>query len=273
MIDTLTVYPLPVVNFLADSVCLGDTTHFGDLTIIPSGNAVSWSWDFGDGIFLSGQNPTHIYTKPGTYLVTLTVTSDHGCISNVTLPVKVFPLPNANFSYSPASPIHLTDMTSFKDLSTGGPVQWNWWFGDDSTSSEQSPSHLYNDTGTFIVTLAIMDAHGCKDTVREPVEILDYTFYIPNAFTPNNDGKNEFFFGEGIGIKEYEMWIFDRWGNRIYYCHVDGLPQQPGCWWNGKVDGGYSNEIVQQDVYVWKVHLTSVFDKTYDYVGTVTVVK
>jgi len=61
--------------------------------------------------------------------------------------------------------------------------------------------------------------------------------------------------------------------NRIFYCKVDDLPQSEPCRWDGKVDGGFSESRVQQDVYVWKVHLTNVFDKEFDYVGTVTVVK
>jgi hypothetical protein len=68
------------------------------------------------------------------------------------------------------------------------------------------------------------------------------------------------------------MWIFDRWGNLIFYCNVNGLPQSQPCWWDGTVKGG-SGTIVQQDVYVWKVHFTNVFSNTYNYIGTVTVVK
>ncbi len=276
--DTVTVYPIPVVNFSADSVCVGEVTTFTDLSFISTGNISSWSWNFNDpssGINNTSllQNPTHIFTSSGNFNVTLTTTSNYGCVSFAAFQVVVFPLPAADFSFSPVSPLGLTDVANFSDLSIGGVVQWYWLFGDDSTSALQNPSHLYGDTGVYVIMLAVISDRGCVDTIEHTIEILDYTFYIPNAFSPNDDETNEFFFGAGIGIKEYEMWIYDRWGNRIFYCKKQGLPQMIPCLWDGKVDGGFSDKIAQQDVYVWKVHLTNVFNKIFDYVGTVTVVK
>lgn len=278
VIDTLTVYPLPVVSFSADTVCVGDPTTFADLSFVPSGNITTWSWNFGDPSSGANntsnlQNPTHVFSAPGNFNVTLTVTSNNGCVSTVVLQALVFPLPVADFSYQPVSPLGLTDVVAFTDLSAGGVVQWSWLFGDGDSSFAQHPNHLYGDTGVYIITLSVIDNNGCKDTIRLPIEILDYTFYIPNAFTPNGDGTNDFFFGAGIGIKEYEMWIFDRWGNRIFYCKKEGLPQELPCLWNGKVDAGFSDEKVQEDVYVWKVRLINIFKKEFQFVGSVTVVK
>ena len=276
--DTITVYPLPVVSFTSDSVCVGNPTSFSDLSFVSNGSISTWNWNFGDPAsgannISTQQNPTHVYTAPGPYNVTLTISSNNGCVSTITLQALVYSLPNADFSYAPVSPLGLTDAASFTDLSTGGAVQWGWWFGDGDSAVVQNPIHLYGDTGVYIITLAVMDNHGCVDTIHRPLEVLDYTFYIPNAFSPNGDNVNEYFFGQGIGIREYEMWIFDRWGNRIFYCNVNGLPQSYPCRWNGKVDGGLSDQKVQEDVYVWKVHIVNVFDKTFDYVGHVTAVR
>lgn len=278
VMDTITVHPLPVVNFSFDTVCVGDPTTFSDLSFIPSATIAGWSWNFGDPFsggnnISSVQNPSHVFSASGTFSVTLSVSSNNGCVNSVTLQTVVHPLPVADFTYNPVSPVGLTDVVSFTDLSSGGVVQWEWFFGDGDSSVAQHPSHLYGDTGVYIITLLVTNNNGCKDTVRLPVEVLDYTFYIPNAFTPNGDDINDFFYGVGMGIVEYEMWIFDRWGNRIFYCKKHGLPQEFPCLWNGKVDGGFSEERVQEDVYVWKVHLVNVFKKEYDYVGHVTVVR
>jgi gliding motility-associated-like protein len=121
--------------------------------------------------------------------------------------------------------------------------------------------------------LIVQDNHGCLDTTLHEICIREWTFYIPNAFTPNGNGKNDFFFGAGIGITEYQLWIFDRWGNLIFECHVNDLPQTFPCMWDGKVRGGPSDAVVQEDVYVWKVKLTNVLTDIHTYVGTVTVVK
>jgi gliding motility-associated-like protein len=129
----------------------------------------------------------------------------------------------------------------------------------------------------------VKNIHGCWDTTCHYVKLLpEFTFFIPNAFTPNEDFTNELFFGKSRGVKEYHIWIFDRWGNMIWTCNYegkntdwdqqgkDGMPS--ACKWDGKVLGG-NGEIVQEDVYVWKVRLTDIFDKQHKYIGSVTVVK
>ena len=182
-------------------------------------------------------------------------------------------LPDAEFSYAPGPDISLIDAISFTDLSTANIISWAWDLGDSTFTTVQNPIHTYPDTGTYIITLIVENQYGCIDTVRHPLEVKDFAFYIPNCFTPNGDANNQFFFGKGIGITDYEMWIFDRWGNLIFTCHVYDLPQTQPCWWDGKVRGGMSDEISQEDVYVWKVHFKSVFNKEYNYIGHVSIVK
>ncbi|TAL59832.1 MAG: PKD domain-containing protein [Bacteroidetes bacterium] len=278
--DTITVSPLPIIAFKSDTVCVGKSTSFTDASFIPAGSITSWIWNFGD--FASGvndtsslQNPTHIFSSAGTYSITLTVTSAVGCQSSKVFFTLVHPGPQADFSFSPASPINLTDMVIFTDqsvpVSTG--MQWWWNFGDGDTSVLQNPEHLYPDISSYTITLITITQNGCTDTITHPIEILQFAFYIPNAFTPGIDGNNDYFFGKGVGIVEYEMHIFDRWGNHIFYCNIKDLPQTPPCMWDGKVEAGVSNECVQQDVYVWKVKLLDIFGETHKYIGTVTVVK
>lgn len=271
--DTVTVYPPPVVNFLSDTVCLGDSSSLFNLSYVPSGSVSDWYWDFGDGDTSGLQHPTHTYSSSGSFTVTLTATSAFGCVDSASAPVLVHPLPTADFSFSPAPTAELIDMVHFTDLSTGPPVQWWWEFGDGDTSTQQHPAHYYSDTGVFVVTLVVTAPTGCKDTVQYYPEVRDFAFYIPNSFSPNGDDANDLFFGKGIGILEYELTIFDRWGNRIFYCKVNDLPQTLPCMWDGKVEGGRSNKPVQEDVYVWKVKLRSTFQKGYEYIGNVTVVR
>ncbi len=272
VLDTVTVSPLPIVNFLADTVCLGDSTTFSDLSFIPAGNIAQWHWDFGDGDTSNLQNPVHYFTSPGNHTVTLTCASNNNCSSSLVLPVMVYYPPLAGFSFSPAPYVQLIDPVEFTDLSTGGVVSWFWQFGDGDTALLQHPVHYYSDTGAYVITLIVVTPDGCRDTIQQPLEVRDFAFYIPNTFTPNGDDKNELFFGIGIGIKYYEMSIFDRWGNLIFFCSVNGLPQTFPCLWDGKVKGG-NNELVQEDVYVYKIKFISVFKKEYTYIGNVNVVR
>jgi gliding motility-associated-like protein len=94
-----------------------------------------------------------------------------------------------------------------------------------------------------------------------------YTFYIPNCFTPNGDGNNEMFFGEGTYIKTFHILIFDRWGNKIY----ESNDVTKG--WDGKVQGGSSGKLVEEDVYVWKIEIEDTNSKIHKYMGRVTLVR
>ncbi len=123
----------------------------------------------------------------------------------------------------------------------------------------------------FFLTFAFFLFFNIEITKAQNIPILQpensnkplFTFYIPNAFTPNGDGINDEFFGKGESIVEYDMWIFDRWGAIIF--HGKDLNEK----WDGKANG----ENVQQDVYIWKVRFTDINNKKHDYIGTVTLVK
>lgn len=87
---TIAVNPLPVANFTAPSICLNTPTQFNDLSTISNGNIVNWQWDFGDGAGTStAQNPSYLYATANTYNVSLTITSNNGCINTIVIPITV----------------------------------------------------------------------------------------------------------------------------------------------------------------------------------------
>jgi gliding motility-associated-like protein len=153
---------------------------------------------------------------------------------------------------------------SFYNLSTAAK-KWQWNFGDDSPfSADLNPVHTYSDTGTYKVWLTVYNEHGCKDSLEENVVVApQFKFFIPNAFRPNGNSKNDIFYGYGLGIKEYNMSIFDRWGEKIF----ESTDIKNG--WNGIVQ----NQKVQEDVYVYLVVIKDIFKKMHRYSGTVTVLK
>lgn len=287
----LTINPNPKVNFTGSPVsgCEPLCVSFIDSSFISAGGNIQWTWDIGDGTFINNsQNFEHCYTNDSVYLpvnfnISLTVTSDSGCVSTVSKNnyITVYPEPVADFLVDPETTTVINPVASFINLSTGANF-WTWSFGDLATSvAENPPPHAYTaDTGTYRLSLITTTQYGCADTAYKTFFIdADFAFYIPNSFTPNEDGVNDFFFGKGIGIIEYDLWIFDRWGNMIF--HGNGLPTET-VKWNGKanVEAGMdtfdvsgNKSVAQRDVYVWKVKLRDVFTKTHDYIGTVTLVK
>lgn len=271
---TVFVYPDPVPNFTSlDTVlCINTCIDFTDLSTVGAGSFINqWEWNFGDGQKSSEQNPTHCYELLGQYNVSLKVTTDKGCNKFITKQnfVDVIGIPTAAFNMS-SNYIGSKDATvKFTDKSIDA-VSWEWNFGDnsynDSINNTQNPKHTFQDTGTYTIRLIVKNAQGCTDTTTKELRVYpEWTFFIPNAFSPNGDGINDFFNGKGTFIKKYKMMIFDRWGDLIYV--TESLTES----WDGKAN--YGDEMAQQDVYVWKVALTDVFDVEHKLIGHVTLVK
>ncbi len=132
------------------------------------GDAITWVWDFGDGTSSNSQSPSHIYSSPGSYAITLTVTTSSGCNGTVSMPgyivVDDVPLP----SFTLTNPVGCIPYDgNFVNTSTGGS-SYIWDFGDGFTSTNVNPIHTYDDTGTYDVTLTVISANGCQaDTTIE----------------------------------------------------------------------------------------------------------
>jgi gliding motility-associated-like protein len=277
---TVTVNPLPVVVIGSNvtSACEPGAPNsacidFTDQSTIASGSINGWSWDFGDGNTSATQNPTNCYDEDGIYPVTLTATSDQGCVATVAVPypITIHPSPVPEFVFGPQPTTIVNPEICFTDMSVGAAA-WSWDFADpadvDPTSTEQNPCHMYSDSGTFCVELIVTTANGCVDSITHCVIIQpDYTIYIPNAFSPNGDNMNDTFFPQGIGLNEktFEMFIFDRWGNLIYYT----TDMNKG--WDGKANQG--NQVAQQDVYVWKINVSDILGAKHQFLGHVTLVR
>ena len=275
---TATTAPQPVVVFTADTFqgCPPLCVNFIDQTTIASGSITGWTWDFGDGSPQNfTQNPNHCYPLTGVYSVTLTTTSNNGCVQTQVFPnmITVYPVPTAIFTATPMVTTVSQTHVDFTDGSQGNPISWFWDFGDGATLADTAITQntFYDYTqeyGSFYdVNLEVSNIYGCTDDTTITIEVQpEFTFYIPNAFTPNNDGINDVFFGTGIGIAKYEMWIFDRWGNLIFTC--TDINQT----WDGTVQKA-GGELCQIDTYVWKVAITDVFDKKHKYIGHVSLIR
>lgn len=260
---SVNVWPLPVANFTSagSSGCTPVLVQFQDLSSIPAGVIAAWQWDFGNGLTSGLPNPSMLYSAVDSYTVQLTVYSDHGCTHSITMPdyVQVWPYPTAGFTYYPDA-VDLTQPdVMFTDNSTGA-VNWNWSFGDGETSTQISPTHTYSTAGDMLVTLIVTNPYGCTDTATALIEVgSGYFFFIPSAFSPDGNNLNEDWAPVGTAVREYYLWIFDRWGNKIY----EGLNGR----WNGRIGG----KPAKQDVYVYRIQAWDLAGVEYNYTGTITV--
>ncbi|MFZ4401037.1 MAG: PKD domain-containing protein, partial [Bacteroidales bacterium] len=167
------IHSLPELGFNYTQTCLGDPTHFINLTIHDTLMS-SWVWNFNNppSPGSNTMNPTHTFSNAGTYFVNLIGKDTIGCSNSITLPVKVDSLPHADFS-SDINCLH--GETHFTDLSTIGfgdsIVDWHWYFGDGDSSFYQHPSHQYPFLNTYQAKLKVINMMGCADSVEKHVII------------------------------------------------------------------------------------------------------
>lgn len=265
--STVIVNPLPQINIppMIAAGCDNAILQFTDTNLANNGSAYYWS--FGDGTFSSAANPLYTYSQTGTYLVNVTVTSPAGCSSQdqTTCTAIVTVSPVADFDIDQYESSIINPVFRFTDLSVNADT-WSWNFGDGQTSVEKNPVHTYKEKGLYTVKLVTTNSGGCIDSIIKLVRIEpEFTFYIPNTFTPDGDNLNDIFTGVGMEIAEFEMQIYDRWGEMIYET------QELTMGWNGTVKGG--SEIAQQDVYVYQIKLRDTFRKQHQYTGHVNLIK
>lgn len=261
-------YPVPLLR--ADSpVCLNTLANFYDQSTINNDSITSWFWNFGDGVTSKLKNPTHIYKKQGLYSINLKVSSSNGCSSDTlyTNRVTVFPRPKSGFSLTPDSVSYFKPTITFINKSIAADF-YQWYFGNGDSSTQANPIYDYTDTGRYRVKLISTNLFGCKDSSFGKLFISpDYTFFVPNTFTPNGQGPdiNETFGPGGVfkGIREFNMHIYNRWGEQVFVSnHI-----------SQRWDGTYNGKYCPQDLYIYIITYVDYFNQEQHVVNKVTLLR
>ncbi|HAS40221.1 MAG TPA: hypothetical protein DCS93_07065 [Microscillaceae bacterium] len=232
------------------AVTFTNTSQFAD----------AWVWDFGDGTTSTLESPIHVYQQAGVFTVKLTATHQRLCQDSVTKNsyITVHPKPKAAFSCEPT--VDDDGTVEFTNLSEGA-VRFFWELGDGTKSTDYSLSHRYLVNGNFTVTLIVESDQGCTDTTTKEVEINTlFGLKIPNAFAPDviigdQNSEAKIFKPKGVGLKEFELVVFDGLGNEVWRTTELNNDGQPTGFW----DGMYKNKPLPKGAYVWKV-TKAVFD-------------
>lgn len=196
----------------------------------------------------NGNGAENIVSEPGR--LTLFVTDDRGCQLEKSVDITIPELGEADFDFTSASIVRdgapaANDPVSFFDGSFGDIIDWAWDFGDGFDSREVDPIHTYSAPGTYTVTLVITDGSGCTSLKTEIIEITEgYRIMIPDAFTPNGDGNNDFFRPRLLGLEKVQLLVFNTWGELIF--NTDDV-QTPG--WDGTIRG----KPAENGNYVYKL--------------------
>ena len=191
--------------------------------------------------------------EPGYYDISLVVESAPGCADSISYPnvIHVADFPHADFMFSPSEPENGEEVF-FYNLSTGENLSnFVWNFGDGHSSYVEEPSHAYHLTESELMTvhLTVTNTDGCSDDTIQVIPVEDnFAFYVPNSFTPNNDGKNEIFLPMVNDVANYELVIYSRWGELIFYTNDTKVG------WDGFVDG----KPAPEGVYLWNIHYAKI---------------
>ncbi len=266
---TVTVNPLPTVSFSGDQLtgCAPLTVNFAST----GGNPSNCSWSMGNGQTVSGCTTSYTFTQGGCYDISLT-TTENGCTNTATLQdyICVENPPVASFTTNPTVLTDPIQVVTFNN-NTVGASTYVWEFGDGQSSTEENPVHTYTSTTNgAVITLTTISALGCEATHQVSIQYEEgEIIYIPNTFTPDGDNYNQTFlpiFTSGFDPYNFEMLIFNRWGEIIFETHDAKVG------WDGTY--GMKGRDVQEGVYTYKViYKNPLNDKRKIIVGHVSLIK
>lgn len=246
-------------TFACNDVCANSS----GVSYNATGSSGTYTWTVPAGSTItSGQGTSAINVNWGSTSgpVTVTASSALGCASNpASCSVTVNPVPVANFD-TVANGFDI----SFTDLSTGPATSWSWNFGDGTGSTLQNPTHTFTSNGTYNVCLTTSN-NGCDNTLCYTVNVDGtVSVVIPNVFTPDNDGINDLYFITCMGIKEYKLEIYDRWGLKVFSSEVQGEK------WDGRTTSGVP---VTDGTYYFILKAIAVTTKDYSTKGYIQLIR
>lgn len=232
--STLSLLTYQVMDItLADiTVCEGEDATL-EASVIGGRQPLTFQWPDGSS------DPTYTYTPTADDTITFQVTDDCGISETANAFVNLVTV-EASFTYELIA--HSTvDFTS----TTEDVFTFVWQFGDDSISTRRDPVHEYVEAGDYPVSMFVRNQDGCEATVYDTVTVYDaLRVYTPNAFTPNDDGLNDWFGVVGEGFLWYDLVIYDRWGQIL----LEGRFTDAKAW-----DGTFKDKVVPADQYVYKL--------------------
>jgi gliding motility-associated-like protein len=262
---TIKVYPRPKAGFEVTQSLMCDSVSVQ--LIDKSENAEFWRWHWGDDSPVSNEkSPKHVYRQAGEYWVRQIVRNSGGCedksVQSLSIRLQPYKFSEAIYSEPPPGSILYLPHSAirFWGENADNQIKWLWLLGDGAQSQAPSPTHTYTEPGLYYVELWQTDPQGCvrKLTLgRFRVTLPDLE--LPNVFTPNQDGVNDFWEPIYQGSEDWSYQIYDRWGIKVYESAKGGSP------WRG------TNEQGQPLVEGTYFYIVFVGDKTYK--GSVTLLR
>src|SRR5690554_3246936 len=256
---TITVLSPPLVLDItpAQQICPGDSVQ---LTVTGTGG-------WGDYYYYwphSEETTASVWVNPSEDTEYIVIVKDDCQTFQVQAKTNVKVVqPTADFNII-SSPLYIGLPITFQNTSQGAN-DYYWTFGDGMNSNLIHPNNVYTEPGDYDVTLVATDLNGCMDSISKLIRILEeFYIYAPNSFTPDGDRNNNTFTVSTIGVEEFHILIYNRWGELVFEAHDKDFE------W----DGTYGPILARDGTYVWKINYRSVHDEeTQTMVGHVNLIR
>ncbi len=267
--DTVRVLatPSPVINS-TPAVCFNLSLDLMGTLLVPPDTATKWQWGY-DGKTATQQNITVKFADTGVHHITLMATNSLGCKGDTSRDIVVNPLP-------------VIKVTADTSIISGGlgltlpityspnVVSYNW-APDPTLSCTDCPNPFANPKFSTAYTVTVTDANGCVNTrtVKLIVACNNKNFYIPNTFSPNNDGTNDRFYPRGTGLNSIRaLRIFNRWGELIFEKRNFAANDASAGW-----DGTYKGKAASPDTYIYMIDIICDNATVITYKGDITLIR
>ncbi|WP_305856915.1 PKD domain-containing protein [Flavihumibacter rivuli] len=266
--DTVRVYrtPEPVITS-PDEICLGEPISFLGSTVVPD-TVTRWQWNLGNNATPTTKNTSTRYTSAGTFIINLTASNRLGCSSDTTKQVIVWPLPTIDNPAEVIIPVGTginLPVTYSNNVTT-----WNWT-PNKNLSCIDCPNPFANPKFTTKYAVSVIDSNGCRIASEITVRVIceDKNYFVPNTFSPNNDGSNDWFYPRGTGLDRIEsLRIFNRWGEMVF--ERRNFPaNNPTLGWNGM----YKGKPAEVDAYIYIMEVICENGQIVPIKGNVTLIR
>ncbi|MDQ3048877.1 MAG: gliding motility-associated C-terminal domain-containing protein, partial [Bacteroidota bacterium] len=261
---TVRIYPVPTLFFTVSprtgcDPLLVSTTNSSVL----NGSSATWNWQIGS-TNVNEFAPNALLSSPGLYNVFLQATTSNGCIVDTLISnyVEVYPAPTAMIFPEAYEYELYDDNINITNLTTGATT-FDWTLFGFPVSTAFDLVYPITDTGSYNFQMLATNQFGCQDSTDVTIFIKpSFAIYFPSAFSPNGSGFNDFYMPKGYGIHEYDLMIFDRWGELVF------RSKDINVGWDGTYKGG----APFKDVYVYKCAIRDPNGDPHFYIGQVTLV-
>ena len=247
--DTIRVYQTPqAVISDTGNLCAGLVQFLGKLAV-PDPDTIFWHWDFGNGQVFNVQNPL-VQAGAGAYNVTLRAYVSLGCADTTTATITVNPNPVIKGPKMISTPVDVPVTIPF----TYSPDVSVWaWTPAANLNCTDCPNPVATLTFAQTYSVLVTDSNHCTDTASILITTVcnEGNYFVPNTFSPNGDGVNDYFYPRGSGLYNIQsMTVFNRWGQIVFQRKNFPANSESMGW-----DGTFNGKPAPMDAYVYIIEV------------------